>query len=159
MRNHILFAALAGVVVFADSAEGQLLPRRRTTGAYGLSASRYGGMANLQTNSAVLVPYRAFGVEQFQATIPPTVQPTDHRAGENRVRLTVHVPDAGARLWIEDRLMAGRGLERSFVSPPLLLGKYEYTFRVSWMESGRQRGEIRTITVEAGQELTVTFPE
>jgi uncharacterized protein (TIGR03000 family) len=80
------------------------------------------------------------------------------RANANQARLRIQLPDANARLWIEGQAMSQTGLERSFSSPPLELGRhYVYTMRASWIEGGREVSREQTVEVQPGQERLVRF--
>jgi len=78
----------------------------------------------------------------------------------NTINLRVLVPDASARVWIENELMSIQGSERLFYSPPVDTGKsYNYTVKASWMENGKEVTREKTLDVKAGQEFIVNFNE
>ena len=73
-------------------------------------------------------------------------------------RFLIRVP-AEATVWIEEQPTALTGLERQFVSPPLIPGKtYLYEVRARWQENGQDVEQKQTITLQAGADLKVRFP-
>jgi uncharacterized protein (TIGR03000 family) len=78
----------------------------------------------------------------------------------NVINLRVLVPDANARIWIENQEMSIQGTERLFFSPPVETGKtYTYTVKASWMENGKEVTREKKQDVSAGQEYFVNFNE
>jgi uncharacterized protein (TIGR03000 family) len=87
------------------------------------------------------------------ATAPTPAAPAMARA-------VVHVilPDAQARVWIADHPTVSTGMERQYQSPLIATGAaYEYTVRITWMESGREVTRQRTIVVIPGQTTVADF--
>jgi len=79
-------------------------------------------------------------------------------ANRNQVSVHVTVPQAGARVWVDNRLTEQQGTDRLFVSPALQAGQqYSYAIRASWMENGREVSRQKTVTFSPGQEVAVNF--
>lgn len=93
----------------------------------------------------------------------PSVQvlpgvPATTADGAPCLRLSVHVPDPTAEVWIEKTAMTQRGADRSFESPPLEAGKtYKYEIVARWKENGQDRAESRTVLGTPGQTVRVDF--
>jgi uncharacterized protein (TIGR03000 family) len=82
----------------------------------------------------------------------------DSAITSNEVQLTVTLPDANARLWIQNQPVDGVGTERTFSSPPLEPGKlFAYTIRTAWVQDGREFSDEKTIYVTAGQNFIADF--
>jgi uncharacterized protein (TIGR03000 family) len=74
------------------------------------------------------------------------------------LRLNIILPEADAELWIEQSETQQKGTERTFVSPPLEVGKtYRYDLIARWTENGREKAESRTITGQPGQTVRIDF--
>jgi uncharacterized protein (TIGR03000 family) len=74
------------------------------------------------------------------------------------VLLRVTVPDAGARVWIDDHPTQQGGLERLYISPPLPPGRsYSYEVRAAWMQDGRPITQKKHITFRPGETVAVHF--
>jgi uncharacterized protein (TIGR03000 family) len=70
--------------------------------------------------------------------------------------LVVHVPVADAQVFVEDQLMRGQGTTRRFLSPSLSLRReYAYIIRARWTQEGQEWQEVRTVSVRAGDTVTV----
>lgn len=76
----------------------------------------------------------------------------------NAVSVDVRVP-ANAELWFNGDKTQQRGTFRQFVSPPVDPGKsYTYDIRAKWTDqNGKEVDQNRTITVHAGDHLTVNL--
>jgi uncharacterized protein (TIGR03000 family) len=73
-------------------------------------------------------------------------------------RLTVHLPDPDAQVWIEDKETRQRGSLREFVSPPLNPDKkYTYEVRARWTENGKEMERTKSVPVRANGTATVDF--
>jgi uncharacterized protein (TIGR03000 family) len=63
-----------------------------------------------------------------------------------------------AEVWLEKEKMAGTGLERVFVSPPVAPGKMHiYSLRATWIENGKPVEQVRVVGVKAGETARVNF--
>jgi len=79
-------------------------------------------------------------------------------ANTNQVTVHVTVPQAGARVWVDNRLTEQQGTDRLFVSPTLQPGQqYSYSIRASWLENGREVSRQKTVTFSPGQQVAVNF--
>jgi uncharacterized protein (TIGR03000 family) len=69
--------------------------------------------------------------------------------------LKILMPEADAQLLIQNQPTQNRGLERTFVSPPLKAGqKYVYTVTAKWEPNNYTKiTRTRKIDIEAGQEV------
>lgn len=100
---------------------------------------------------------------EYVAQTPGNVTTISNYADPNMVDTTVHVtvilPDANARLMVQDRLNQSVGTERHIVSPPLNINtQYHYTFRATWTDSnGQEVTREKRIEVKPGQRYTVDF--
>ncbi len=73
-------------------------------------------------------------------------------------RLTVKLP-ADARLWVDQVECPLTSAERSFSTPALQPGQsYFYTLRIQVQRQGAPTTDSQRVTVTAGQNVTVTFP-
>jgi uncharacterized protein (TIGR03000 family) len=78
--------------------------------------------------------------------------------GGTVAHITVQVP-ADAEVWIEDQKTQQSGGSRWFVSPPLARGQvFEYRIRARWKEDGKAVEQTQRLSVQAGEQLTVSFP-
>jgi len=79
--------------------------------------------------------------------------------GDNRAVVVIQVPDALAKIWVEDRLTSQTGMIRRFVSPPLGSDRsYEYDIRAQWIDAaGKAQGYAQAVQVRAGGVVTVIF--
>jgi uncharacterized protein (TIGR03000 family) len=79
--------------------------------------------------------------------------------GQPIAQFTVEVP-ANAEVYLEGVKTRQTGTSRVFVSPPLTPGQqYVYEVRARWTENGQPVEQTRSLTVSAGQRITVRFPE
>ena len=90
-------------------------------------------------------------VPAHTAAYPPT------QGSDSAIRLKVKLPETDARVWVDDTFVASTGVDRSFASPALIPGTYQYTIRASWSENGTEKGEVRTIAARTGEESVVSF--
>jgi uncharacterized protein (TIGR03000 family) len=75
----------------------------------------------------------------------------------NAVLLNLRVP-ASAEVWLEGSKTAQGGSFRSFISPALEPGRdYSYEIRARWMQDGRAIEQTRTVTIRAGDRLTLNL--
>jgi len=73
-------------------------------------------------------------------------------------RITVRLPQPNATLWIDKKETRSTGSERTFESPELADGQtFEYKLIARWISNGQEKAESRTVTVTAGQSMTVDF--
>jgi uncharacterized protein (TIGR03000 family) len=86
---------------------------------------------------------------------PPVPQPF---AGAGTARITVILPTADAKLWIDDYLSQRTGVERTLVTPELEPGgKYAYSITAMWTQDGQPITRARDVTFVAGQEVVIDF--
>jgi uncharacterized protein (TIGR03000 family) len=79
---------------------------------------------------------------------------------DDRARIRVEVPNAGATVWVDDHQTKQQGTQRIFTSPPLEKGwDYTYKVRASWDENGRSVSREKTVRLQPGQETVVNFAE
>jgi uncharacterized protein (TIGR03000 family) len=73
--------------------------------------------------------------------------------------IRVLVPAEDAEIWFDGAATKQRGRARLFVSPALeASGKYQYTIKARWMESGRPVDQERQVQVQpGGQPILVDF--
>ena len=72
--------------------------------------------------------------------------------------IRILVPNPEAEIWFDNAPTSQRGMERMFSSPVLEPGKYKYTIKARWMESGRPVEQERNVEVRPGGEpITVDF--
>jgi uncharacterized protein (TIGR03000 family) len=173
MRFSTLLAGLAALVLLGASqsaqAQGQLY-------WYGSPTYDYwwlDGPSRLDYNyyhsprySYILSPYYggwipgqfSWGAQQSSPTTGVLNLPRHERSvltytgPSEYIRLSVHVPDESAQVWIEGQPTEQTGTVREFVSPPVTIGqRYTYTVRGSWTENSTPVSRTKTIPVEAGR--------
>jgi uncharacterized protein (TIGR03000 family) len=67
---------------------------------------------------------------------------------------------AGAEIWFDDEKTVQEGTVRLFVSPPLPPGRdYTYEVRARWREAGNEVTQSHRVTVRAGQQVSIAFPD
>lgn len=92
--------------------------------------------------------------------LPPREVLEARLAGEddNRARLTIQVPAANAKVWLDGTLMTQTGLIREFITPTLN-PKSEYTFqiRVEWQDDGGKQSRTRKVNLTAGSNRSLTI--
>lgn len=76
---------------------------------------------------------------------------------DSRAQLRIRLPDANAKVWINDTLTRQEGAERTFISPILQPGDYTYNVKASWMENGSEIVREKQAQVRPGQETLVSF--
>jgi uncharacterized protein (TIGR03000 family) len=71
----------------------------------------------------------------------------------------IHVPAAGAEVWIGKAKMTETGTDRVYQSAPLPQGKMQvYSVRAKWKtETGREVEQFRVVGVRAGETAKLTF--
>ncbi len=73
--------------------------------------------------------------------------------------VVVQVP-VEAELWFDGVKTAQSGPSRTFESPPLDGGKiYHYVVRARWKEKGQAVEQVQMLSVQAGQQARVSFPQ
>jgi uncharacterized protein (TIGR03000 family) len=75
----------------------------------------------------------------------------------NAASVIVLLPAADARVWFDDAQTQQTGMERTFTTPALQPGSYNYTIRAQWTENGRTMDQSRQVRVQPGQSATVDF--
>jgi len=79
-------------------------------------------------------------------------------ANSSQATLRVQLPQADARVWVDNRQTEQQGTDRLFVTPALQAGReYSYTIRATWRENGRDVSREKTVTFTPGQQLAVNF--
>lgn len=77
---------------------------------------------------------------------------------ETTARIEVKVPFGDTDLWFEGQRTTRGGLTRHFRSPPLASNRtYKYDVFVIWREDGREVKQNRTVTVRAGDRISIDF--
>ncbi|HXG11518.1 MAG TPA: TIGR03000 domain-containing protein [Gemmataceae bacterium] len=80
--------------------------------------------------------------------------------GNDQVLVRVTVPEANARVWIDDHPTQQGGFERVFISPPLPSGRsYSYQIRAAWTQNGQEIIREKQVTFQPGETVTVNFAE
>jgi carbonic anhydrase len=79
---------------------------------------------------------------------------------KKKTTITVRVPTAEARVWIDDKETTSRGTSRAFETPALAAGReYSYLVKAAWVERGREVTREKTVSFKAGEPLVVEFKE
>jgi uncharacterized protein (TIGR03000 family) len=130
-----------------------LAANRLNGGYYG--GGYYGdgyGYSSAYSNGAYMPDY---GTVPSQNFYPP---PAETAANAASARITITLPTADAKLWIDDYQSQKDGAQRSLVTPPLDPGQtYSYTLLALWNEDGRPVSRAREVRFQAGQSLVVDF--
>jgi uncharacterized protein (TIGR03000 family) len=72
--------------------------------------------------------------------------------------IEVKLPISDADVWFDGVRTITTGPVRTFRTPPLVIGRtYRYLVRALWTEGGQDVVQTRTITVRAGDRLSVDF--
>ncbi|MCI0641264.1 MAG: TIGR03000 domain-containing protein [Gemmataceae bacterium] len=76
---------------------------------------------------------------------------------DTRARLTVHVPKANARVWLDGTLTKQTGKTRQYVTPALKADQpYSFQVRIAWTDAnGIEQSQQRTISFRAGDQRTI----
>jgi uncharacterized protein (TIGR03000 family) len=110
---------------------------------------------------AYLLPYfrdRARGDAVAHGGVIPPLEPVPMATDGTGVTVQVAVP-ASAEVWFDGEKTAQTGPSRMFRSPSLRPGvAYLYLVRAKWNENGREMEQIQSITVHAGENISVAFP-
>jgi uncharacterized protein (TIGR03000 family) len=78
----------------------------------------------------------------------------------NRALVTVRLPAATAKLFVNDRLVQGESAQRSFLTPELKIGTtYSYTLRMEVMRNGVPTSASQVVYFRAGKEVHASFEE
>ncbi len=89
---------------------------------------------------------------------PPAGPPSAETSAGPQARITVRLPSADAKLWIDEYVSTLTGSDRVLITPPLEPGKsYSYTLTVEWVENGQPKSRTRVIKFDPGDVLTVNF--
>jgi uncharacterized protein (TIGR03000 family) len=94
-------------------------------------------------------------------TIPvaPMTKPMSSDSQPMGANLKFQVP-ADAKLFVDGKLAPGTGTERTFYTPPLAKGqKFFYEVKAEVVVAGKTVTEEKKVIVEAGANLTETFPK
>jgi uncharacterized protein (TIGR03000 family) len=77
---------------------------------------------------------------------------------ETTALVEVKLPISDADVWFDGSRTASTGPVRQFLTPPLVVGRdYRYEVRALWNEGGHDVLQTRTVTVRAGDRLSVDF--
>jgi uncharacterized protein (TIGR03000 family) len=77
---------------------------------------------------------------------------------DNLAYVTIRVPNADAKVWIEDVATTDSGAVREYRSPELTKGKnYTYEIRAEWKEGDQVRKQTRKFPIHAGDHIMVVF--
>jgi uncharacterized protein (TIGR03000 family) len=136
---------------------------------YSYYGSPYWGGSSYYPNSSYYTPSYAYGDSYTYPSYSSgtvlrddgaMIRQASYAPAANTINVRVLVPDANARVWIENEAMSITGPERLFYSPPVEAGKtYIYHVKASWMDNGKEVTRERTLDVRAGQEFVVNFNE
>ena len=107
---------------------------------------------------AILIVSKIAGdipITEPQPQTPPVPQPL---TGAGTARITVILPSADTKLWIDDYLSQRTGVERTLITPELEPGgKYAYSITAMWTQDGQPVTRARDVTFEAGQNVVIDF--
>lgn len=106
-------------------------------------------------------PFRAVVLAElllFVCVSPLGAQAT---ATQDKIVLKIHVPQANAQLWINDKPTQATGITRMFDSPPVETGKkFQYTLKAIWQPNNYTTiTRTRRVLVQAGQTVEVDLRE
>jgi uncharacterized protein (TIGR03000 family) len=77
---------------------------------------------------------------------------------DNLAFVTIRVPSADSKVWIEDVETTDNGTVREYRSPELKKGKnYTYEIRAEWKEGDQVRKQTRKFPIHAGDHIMVVF--
>jgi uncharacterized protein (TIGR03000 family) len=75
----------------------------------------------------------------------------------DKVLVNVSVP-TDAKIMFQGEKTTQTGSARRFVSPSLTAGyRYSYTVQATWMENGKEVSQSRSLAVQPGDVVNVTF--
>jgi uncharacterized protein (TIGR03000 family) len=78
----------------------------------------------------------------------------------NRALLTVRLPTAAAKLFVNGQPVQGESAQRSFLTPELKIGTtYTYTLRMETMQNGAMTSASRNVYFRAGKAVHVSFED
>jgi uncharacterized protein (TIGR03000 family) len=145
-------------------------------GGYGAYGGMYapdnflGGYGGYSAPSVVIVTATSPSGGPRSTLWPATAVPDDasvllaawcEPTGDSRAAVVIQVPDAQAKIWVENSVTSQWGRIRRFISPPLAEGKgYKYEIRAQWFDAdGRVKGYTQEVQVRAGEVVNVVFAE
>jgi carbonic anhydrase len=77
-------------------------------------------------------------------------------ATKKTTTITLRVPTAEARVWIDSKATTSRGVSRTFETPALAVGKeYSYQIKATWVDGGKEVTREKTVTFKGGEPATV----
>jgi uncharacterized protein (TIGR03000 family) len=89
---------------------------------------------------------------------PVLLVPAKPAVPARAARIRVLVPSPDATVWFDDVLMAPRGMDRLYFTPPLGVGRtYSYNVKASWMADTRPVVREQRIRFRPGDEVVVSF--
>ncbi len=95
--------------------------------------------------------------------VPPLVDeppPDAVVVGDPKPAMVVVQVPPGAELWFDGNQTQQAGGQRVFVSPPLQPGRsFHYVVRARWPQEGKAVEQFQMVTVGAGQQARVQFPQ
>ena len=110
----------------------------------------YGPPARSRSSQYPALRYSDFAAEEQE------------RASSRRGYITVTVPNADAKVWINGQLMTQTGIERTFMTPMLesTAKAYGFDVKVSWTDNiGSREQQLPTaLQIRAGETQNVVFP-
>ncbi len=114
-------------------------------------------------DATILPPAAGLGESVQPPTAPPLNPPPpglgEARTGANQALFVVTLP-ADARLLAEGREIPGSGPVRTFVTPPVELGRdYVYDLAIEVDRGGRTLTDRQTVRFQAGKTANVSFGE
>jgi uncharacterized protein (TIGR03000 family) len=128
--------------------------------AVGGSAYTLGGYGpSVAYNDPIAIYGRVTNINPIPAAVPDMVPPKPmtepKKLGAN---IKFQLP-ADARLYVDGKLTLLTGTERSFTTPGLIVGeKFFYDVKAELMVDGKPVVEQKRVVVEAGANLTESFP-
>jgi len=104
--------------------------------------------ATASTNQLATPPATASTNQSFYAG-PGTVS--------DKAEFKVKVPVPNAKVFFNDALVEQQGVDRTLMTPVLQPGTYNYRVRAVWAENGVDKTQERTVSVQPGQAVNLTF--
>ncbi len=108
---------------------------------------------NLTASGAPSTPSQS---PMMSPPVPPAGKGSDDSPMAANIKFTV---PAETKLYVDGRLTPGTGTDRAFHTPPLGAGKFFYDVKAELVVGGKTITEERRVIVEAGANLTESFPK
>ena len=77
----------------------------------------------------------------------------------DKAEFRVKVPVPNAKVFFNENLVEQQGTDRTLMTPVLQPGTYNYRVKATWTENGIEKSQDRTVSVQPGQAVTLTFGE